>query len=325
MRLALGETGATLIALGIAISALGFLSQGMLTTPRVYFAMAEDRLFFRGVAKVNAKTHAPVVAILLQGAAAIVIALTGSYGQILSYVVSVDFIWFGLTGAALFVFRRRDARGAAWFEAPGHPVTTGLFVARLRGHRRGDRLQRAGEQRGRLRDPRRRRPGLPLLAAQEKRRMRAMQSDYMHWAKTRAPVRYNLASSEVPHFRMDRWPIDPAELELDGASHYRYPPLREAIAAKEGVAPERVVMADGTSMANMLAMAALIAPGDEVLIEHPAYEPMVAAASHLGAKIRRFTRRGPDFRDRSRDDRRRLTRPADHPHQSSQSHRQSRR
>jgi APA family basic amino acid/polyamine antiporter len=127
MRLALGDTGAKLIALGIAISALGFLSQGMLTTPRVYFAMAEDGLFFRGVARVNAKTHVPVAAILLQGVAAIVIALSGSYGQILSYVVSVDFIWFGLTGAALFVFRRRE--GAAWFQAPGHPVTTGLFVA----------------------------------------------------------------------------------------------------------------------------------------------------------------------------------------------------
>jgi APA family basic amino acid/polyamine antiporter len=127
MRLAFGDTGATLIALGIAVSALGFLSQGMLTTPRVYFAMAEDGLFFRGVAAVNARTHAPVVAVLLQGVAAIVIALSGSYGQILSYVVSVDFIWFGLTGAALFVFRRRE--GAAWFEAPGHPVTTGLFVA----------------------------------------------------------------------------------------------------------------------------------------------------------------------------------------------------
>ena len=101
MRLALGETGATLIALGIAISALGFLSQGMLTTPRVYFAMAEDRLFFRSVATVSAKTHAPVVAIVLQGAVAYAIALTGTFGQILSYVVSVDFIWFGLTGAAL--------------------------------------------------------------------------------------------------------------------------------------------------------------------------------------------------------------------------------
>jgi APA family basic amino acid/polyamine antiporter len=127
MRLALGDTGATLIALGIAISALGFLSQGMLTAPRVYFAMAEDRLFFRSVAEVNARTHVPVVAILLQGAAAILIALSGTYGQILSYVVSVDFIFFGLTGAALFAFRRQD-KGKASFEVPGHPWTTLLFV-----------------------------------------------------------------------------------------------------------------------------------------------------------------------------------------------------
>lgn len=127
MRLALGYRGATLIALGIAISALGFLSQGMLTAPRVYFAMAEDGLFFRKVAKVAPATHAPVVAIILQGAVAITIALSGTYGEILSYVVSVDFIWFGLTGAALFVFRRRDG-DAAGFRAPGHPFTTGLFV-----------------------------------------------------------------------------------------------------------------------------------------------------------------------------------------------------
>jgi APA family basic amino acid/polyamine antiporter len=128
MRLALGERGADLLALGIAVSALGFLSQGMLTTPRVYFAMAEDRLFFRRVAEVSPRTRAPVFAILLQGAAAIVIALSGTYDQILSYVVSVDFLWFGLTGAALLVFRRREPE-AAGFRVPGHPVTTILFVA----------------------------------------------------------------------------------------------------------------------------------------------------------------------------------------------------
>ena len=70
--------------------------------------MAEDGLFFRKVAEVNAATRVPMLAIALQGAAAIAIALSGTYGQILSYVVSVDFIWFGLTGFALFIFRRRD-------------------------------------------------------------------------------------------------------------------------------------------------------------------------------------------------------------------------
>ena len=124
---------------------------------------------------------------------------------------------------------------------------------------------------------------------------RLRQSEYMHWAKTQTIARFNLASSEVPHFSMSRWRIDPATLELDGASRYRYPLLREAIARKCGVTADRVVMADGTSMANMLAMAALIAPGDEVLIEHPAYEPLVAAARFLGAEVRRFARRGPAF------------------------------
>ena len=127
MRGLLGARGGELIAAGIAISAFGFLAQSMLTAPRVYFAMAEDGLFFREIAKVSRSTRVPVMAILLQGAAAIVIALSGTYGQILSYVVSVDFIWFGLTGAALFVFRKRDPGGAG-FNAPGHPLTTGLFV-----------------------------------------------------------------------------------------------------------------------------------------------------------------------------------------------------
>lgn len=128
MRLALGDRGATFIALGITISTLGFLSQGMLTAPRVYFAMAEDGLFFRRVAQVSATTRVPVVAIILQGIAAAVIALSGTYGQILSYVVSVDFIFFGLTGLALFVFRRRNPEQKVGFKAPLHPFTTGLFV-----------------------------------------------------------------------------------------------------------------------------------------------------------------------------------------------------
>ena len=137
MRLALGERGANLIAIGIAISTLGFLSQSMLTAPRVYYAMAADGLFFRSVAKVHPTTRVPVVAIALQGVVAIVIALSGTYEQILSYVVSVDFIFFGLTGAALFLFRRNVARASArsgraearpTFRTPLHPVSTLVFT-----------------------------------------------------------------------------------------------------------------------------------------------------------------------------------------------------
>jgi basic amino acid/polyamine antiporter, APA family len=127
MRAVMGERGATLIAAGIAISTLGFLSQGMLTAPRVYYAMAEDGVFFRAVGKVHPRTRVPILAIALQGAVAIAVALSGTYEQILSYVVSVDFIFFGLTGLALFVFRRRGMR-AEGFRTPLHPWSTGIFV-----------------------------------------------------------------------------------------------------------------------------------------------------------------------------------------------------
>ena len=139
MRLALGERGASLIAVGIAISTLGFLSQGMLTAPRVYFAMAEDGLFFKRVAWLDPRRRVPVVAIALQGVLAVVIALSGRYEQILNYVISVDFVWFGLTAVTLFVFRKigpsRTGISAkidnepGEFRVPGHPWTTGFFVA----------------------------------------------------------------------------------------------------------------------------------------------------------------------------------------------------
>ena len=132
MRAALGERGAALIAIGIAISTLGFLAQGMLTAPRVYFAMAEDGLFFRSVSWVSRRTRVPVVAIALQDGLAVLIALSGRYEQILNYVVSVDFIFFGLTATCLFVFRHRGGRAdedQTGYRVPGHPVTTALFVA----------------------------------------------------------------------------------------------------------------------------------------------------------------------------------------------------
>jgi APA family basic amino acid/polyamine antiporter len=114
MWLALGDPGRRIMAIGIAISTLGFLSQGMLTAPRVYFAMADDGVFFKRVASIHPRTRVPAVAIALQGALAIVIACSGRYEQILNYVVSVDSIFFGLTAACLFALRRSgDAAGHA--------------------------------------------------------------------------------------------------------------------------------------------------------------------------------------------------------------------
>jgi len=126
MRVALGPRGAAFIAAAIAISTLGFLSQSILTAPRVYFAMAEDGLFFRAVVRVSPRTRVPIVAIVLQSFWTIIIALSGRYEQILNYVVSMDFIFFGLTASTLFVFRQRTDSVKT---TPGHPWTTVIFVA----------------------------------------------------------------------------------------------------------------------------------------------------------------------------------------------------
>ncbi|MDB4878105.1 MAG: amino acid/polyamine/organocation transporter, superfamily [Gemmatimonadetes bacterium] len=135
MRRALGDRGARLIALGIAISTVGFLSQSILTAPRVYYAMARDGVFFKAVGSLDPRSRVPVVAIVLQGVWAAVIALTGKYDQILNYVVAIDVLFFGLTGASLLVFRARARRAGTeaaegdLVRVPWHPITTIVFVA----------------------------------------------------------------------------------------------------------------------------------------------------------------------------------------------------
>jgi len=125
-----GPRGAQIIAAGIAFSAFGFLAQSILTAPRVYFAMARDGLFFRSVGWVHPSTQVPVIAIALQGAWAMVIALSGTYEDIVNYVVAVDCTFFGLTAVCLFVFRRRGTLdGALTYRVPGHPWTTIIFIA----------------------------------------------------------------------------------------------------------------------------------------------------------------------------------------------------
>jgi len=135
MRIALGERGAMWIAIGIAISTLGFLSQSILTAPRVYYAMARDGLFFSAVGRVSERTGAPVTAILIQALGASIIAMLGRYEQILNFETSIDFISFALTAAAIFVFRAREGArsGAGIYRVPGHPFTTALFVLSAAG------------------------------------------------------------------------------------------------------------------------------------------------------------------------------------------------
>jgi aspartate/methionine/tyrosine aminotransferase len=121
--------------------------------------------------------------------------------------------------------------------------------------------------------------------------MRYKQSEYLHWAKTQSRARYNLATSGVGSFPLRDLPFDYSRLEIHGDNSYGYPPLTTAIARHTGVDPECVVEAQGTAMANHLAMAAILQPGDEVLIEEPVYAPILDVARYLEAGILRFPRR----------------------------------
>jgi APA family basic amino acid/polyamine antiporter len=124
---AVGPIGAELAAGAVALSALAFLSQGMLTGPRVIYAMAKDGLFFRAAAGVGATSRAPSVAILILAVWTGVLALSGSYEHILSYVIAMNFLFFGISASALFVLRARGV-GDGGFRAPLHPWSTGLFI-----------------------------------------------------------------------------------------------------------------------------------------------------------------------------------------------------
>lgn len=115
-------------------------------------------------------------------------------------------------------------------------------------------------------------------------------SVYMTWAKHHASARYNLANSGILGCDLNDLAITLEDVAVNGANHEGYAPLKEAIAARYGVTADKVVPAQGTSMANFLAMATVVERGDEVLVEQPAYEPILAALEYLGAEIKRFSR-----------------------------------
>ncbi len=131
VRVVLGPVGAQIMAAIVALSTLGFVTNQILTSPRVYYQMAADGTFFKALANVNARTHVPVLAIALQGIAAILIALWGRYDMILNWVTSVDYVFFGLGALALIIFRTRDRAAGApqpYFRMPLHPWSTIAFM-----------------------------------------------------------------------------------------------------------------------------------------------------------------------------------------------------
>src|SRR5579884_3329203 len=129
MRLVAGPLGARLVAIAIAVSTLGFLSNSVLTSPRIYYAMAEDGLFFKHFAWLHPKTRVPVYGLAVQCIVTVIITLSGRYDQILSYVVSMDFFFLAVSGIALLIFRKRDGTAQPQgIVVPGDPWVTIAFI-----------------------------------------------------------------------------------------------------------------------------------------------------------------------------------------------------
>jgi APA family basic amino acid/polyamine antiporter len=131
-RVTMGSTGDFFLALTISVSTFGFLNLTMLAPTRVYYAMARDGVFLSSVARLHPRFRSPTRAIFLQTGLALILVFWKDYAQLVDYVVFADWIFFGLAGASLFVFRRRFPladRPAGTFRTPGYPLIPGLFTA----------------------------------------------------------------------------------------------------------------------------------------------------------------------------------------------------
>jgi APA family basic amino acid/polyamine antiporter len=149
----MGPIGGALMAAGIVVSTIGFVNSGILSAPRMLQAMAADGLFFRFAAKLHPRYHTPAGGILIQAVWAIALVLSGTYGQLLDYVVFGDWIFFGLIVATVFGYRRRDARGADATPGAGSSRETGAAASVVHV---GEPAAGAGTYRA---------PGYPVLPA----------------------------------------------------------------------------------------------------------------------------------------------------------------
>jgi APA family basic amino acid/polyamine antiporter len=123
-----GPGAAKLIAIIILISIFSASNGIMLTSPRVYYAMARDGLFFRRLAEVHPRFKTPAFAVIAGAVWSIVLAVSGTFDQLLTYVVFVGWIFYALAAASIFVYRRRAPDAVRPYRVPGYPITPILFV-----------------------------------------------------------------------------------------------------------------------------------------------------------------------------------------------------
>lgn len=125
----LGPGAGKVIAAIILVSMFSAANGITLTAPRLYFSMARDRVFFARLAEVHPRYGTPAFAIVISSLWALLLAITGTFEQLLTYVVFIGWIFYALGGLAIFAYRRREPTMPRPFRTPGYPVTPILFVA----------------------------------------------------------------------------------------------------------------------------------------------------------------------------------------------------
>ena len=128
MNLVVGPIGASLIAFIILFSIVGAANANVLTSPRVYFAMARDGLFFKKVAEVHPRFQTPHISIILLGIWSSILSLTGTFEQLFTYVIFGEWIFFGLMVAAVIILRKKRPDLPRPYKTWGYPVTPIIFV-----------------------------------------------------------------------------------------------------------------------------------------------------------------------------------------------------
>ncbi len=245
MRAALGDRGARWIAVGIAVSTLGFLSQGILTAPRVYYAMARDGLFFA--------KRGPAFAAHRSAGGGDRAARRAGHGDRADLAATSRFSTYEIASGfhfvrlhrrgSLFVFAAAKAAAQRHLSHAGPSLHHRHLRALLRRHRRQHHLAQSARHVHRAVDSAERHSRIFVLEPPQKKTDRMMQkhSEYMHWAKTQSRARFNLATSGVGSFPLRELPFDCSQLEINGDNSYGYLPLKQAIAARAGVDPDCVV------------------------------------------------------------------------------------
>jgi amino acid transporter len=123
-----GPVGATIAVLAIIIAMLGCNNGFVLTGARIYYAMAEDKMFFPALARIHPRYHTPVTALVCQGVWAVILVLISAFDQLFTYVVFASWIFYAMTVGAVFILRKRKIISSASYRTWGYPITPIIFI-----------------------------------------------------------------------------------------------------------------------------------------------------------------------------------------------------